>query len=227
MNRRVWTVVVALVLGAIGTFVMVAYVRDAADRAAAGERMVKVLLIDESIEVGTPAEELRDKVVLERIPAKARAEGSVTSVKQLGDRVAATNLVEGEQLVKGRFVDASVVRAGSGLTLPDGFVEVSLSLDPERAAGGLVQRGGTVSVVASVDGDVASATILREILVTDVRFEDQLGTVGGDDEATEADPAPSGKFLLTVGVDSSSAELLVQAAEKGTVWLVADPKDGR
>ena len=39
MKRRTLGVIAALVLGAVGTFVLVAYVRDAEDRAVAGEKM--------------------------------------------------------------------------------------------------------------------------------------------------------------------------------------------
>jgi pilus assembly protein CpaB len=226
VNRRILSVIAAVLLGGVGTFVMVAYVRGAADRAAAGEESVKVLLVDEPIEAGTPAGELDGKVALERVPAKARAEGSVKSLRELGNRVTVTNLVVGEQLVEDRFVKPSTVRAGSKSALPDGFVEVSLSLDPERAAGGLVQLGGTVSVVGALDESTPIQLLVREIVVTDLRFENELGSSGGgDDEAADADPAPSGKFLVTLGVDPVSAEQIVQAAAQGTVWLVADPKE--
>ena len=41
MSRRMLGVVIALVLGAIGTFVLVSYVQGAEDRAVAGEGSVK------------------------------------------------------------------------------------------------------------------------------------------------------------------------------------------
>ena len=65
MSRRMFGVIAAVLLGAIGTFVLVAYVRDAEDRAVAGERMVDVVVASSEIKAGTgesPSKESKVKV---------------------------------------------------------------------------------------------------------------------------------------------------------------------
>ena len=55
MNRRLIGLVLAILLAAGGTFVLVSYVRGAEDRALAGEQSVEVLVVDRPIAKGTAA----------------------------------------------------------------------------------------------------------------------------------------------------------------------------
>ena len=73
--------IAALVLAFVGTLAIVTYVNGAEDRAQAGETIVKVLVVKESVPAGTPAKELGNRVGIERVSAKVTADGAVTSVK--------------------------------------------------------------------------------------------------------------------------------------------------
>src|SRR5437870_5352888 len=138
MNRRAMGIVAAVVLGAVGTFVLVAYVRDAKDSAVADERLVPVIVASREIPAGTPAEDLGRMTKSERVPAKVRAGGAVTKLKGLRGLVTATDLVRGEELLRARFSTPERVTKGVGeVKVPVGFVEITLSLEPQRAVGGL------------------------------------------------------------------------------------------
>jgi pilus assembly protein CpaB len=142
--------VAALVLAIVGTAALVAYVRSAEDRALAGEELVDVLVVAEPIEAGSAASTLGDRVTVEQVPTKVRVEGAVTDLAELAGLVASVELLPGEQLTSDRFVEPSQV-AGDGVDVPDGMLEVTLSLDPERALGGRLLPGQHVAVLASFD----------------------------------------------------------------------------
>ena len=152
MSRKVSGVVVALLLAAIGTTILVRYVQGAEERALEGEELVDVLVVDEDIPAGTPAVELAELVRVEQVPAKVRADGAVADLAELEELVAEVDLASGEQLLSSRFAARQAFEARpAGLTIPEGLVEVTLALDPERAVGGLIAPGDSVAVFASFE----------------------------------------------------------------------------
>ncbi len=149
MNKRLVGLAVAVALAAGGTFVLMNYVRAAEDRVLAGEETVAVYVVSDPVASGQSAAELERYVTVEQLPTKARAAGSVTSLSQLEGQVAAVNLVPGEQLLASRFITPQELEDLDDIEIPAGLLQVSLSLSPERAAGGLVVPGDMVAVVAS------------------------------------------------------------------------------
>lgn len=230
MRHRSLAMVGAIVLALIGTFTIVSYVQGADDRALAGESVVKVLVVQEQIPPGTPAVDLGDRVALEPVAEKVKADGAITNVKQLGSQVASATLVPGEQIVEARFVAASAYRAsGTAVTVPDGLLQTTVALDPQRAVGGVLSPGAKVAVVASFTDPDQSSIILHKVLVTNVQLaEDQDdGSTNTDnaDSSNQAKPgeAPTGQLLVTLALDAAAVERVVFAAEHGTLWLSLDP----
>lgn len=230
MRHRSLAMVGAIVLALIGTFTIVSYVQGADDRALAGESVVKVLVVQEQVPPGTPAVDLGDRVALEPVAEKVKADGAITNVKQLGSQVASATLVPGEQIVEARFVAASAYRAsGTAVTVPEGLLQTTVALDPQRAVGGVLSPGAKVAVVASFTGPEQSSIILHKVLVTNVQLaEDQDdGSTNTDnaDSSNQAKPgeAPTGQLLVTLALDAAAVERVVFAAEHGTLWLSLDP----
>jgi pilus assembly protein CpaB len=136
MNRRVIGAILAVVLAVVGTFVLVSFVNRAEDRALEGEKVVKVFVVKQRIPAGTSGGEVEQYVEEERVPTKVRAEGSVSRLSRLEDRVAATDLLPGEQLVLDRWVEPrSFDSTPSRIGVPQGKVEVTFAVEPERALG--------------------------------------------------------------------------------------------
>jgi len=235
MNRKSWGVLLAVVLGVIGTLVLVAYVRDAKDRAVAGEKQVDVLVASERVAAGTAAENLNSATKSERVPAKVRADDAVTSLKSVAGLVTTTDLVPGEQLLRSRFTEPGQVAKGVGeVKLPVGDVEITLSLEPERAVGGLIRPGDKVAVFGSVDSlsttsangtttnEPATSLLVHQVLVSNVQFEDRPNEPSRDETKTVA---PTVNVLVTLAVDDPTAEKVLFFAEHGKVWLGAEQKD--
>jgi pilus assembly protein CpaB len=228
MKRSIIGVVAAVMLAAVGTLVLVGFVRGAEDRALAGQETAEVLVVSEHVERGTASEDLTASVSTERVPAKVRAEGSVVSLDDLEGQVAAIDLVAGEQLVAGRFTTVQELQSESDIEIPEGLQEVTISLEPQRAVGGQLIPGDTVGFFASFSPDVLpynSKLILHKLLVTNIQVE-QLPQTPVEDDGTSSGPdlAPTGNLLLTLAVDVEQAERIVFAAEHGTIWLSAEPE---
>lgn len=232
MKRRIVGVIAAIALAGAGTFVLVAYVGAAEDRALAGERTVDVYVAARAIERGTPAGEIEGLVEQERVPAKVRAEDAVTDLGALGERVASSTISPGEQITSARFIETSDLDELGQASVPDGMLQLTLALEPERAVGGLIQPGSNVAVVASFDSggggedeeaagsdDSASHIITHKALVTTV----QQSTVAVDSE--DQNQAPGGNVYVTLALTAPQVEQVVYTAEFGSVWLAFQPDD--
>jgi pilus assembly protein CpaB len=228
MKKRLVGVVAAVVLAAVGTFVLVAYVQSAESRALAGEQTVDVLVVTQAIERSSKAEDIGAFVSTERIPLKVRAEGSVDSLADLNGQVAAVDLLPGEQVVSARFITPAQLAEESQIEVPEGLQEITVSLEPQRAVGGQILPGESIGLFASFSPDVLpynSKLILHKLLVTNVQVE-QLPQTPAEDEDGNSGPdlAPTGNLLITLAVDVEQAERIVFAAEHGSIWLSAEPE---
>lgn len=251
MNRKLIGIGSAIVLAVVGTVGLVGYVSNAEDRALEGEELVEVYVVVRTIPAGTDGDEVEAFVAVEQIPVKVQALGAVSSLASLGGRVASIDLLPGEQLVAGRFVNRSdLTDRAVGVQVPDDLVEVTIQLDPAQAIGGLIDPGQHVAVFASfepfelvpavveVDGEeialpeaIASSVqgktpnttdiILRKILVTAVQRV-TIRSAGGEGDTSRFDTAPEDALLVTLAVDPHDAERLVFTAEFGLLWLAID-----
>lgn len=222
MSRRMMGVIAAVLLGAIGTFVLVAYVRDAEDRAVAGERMVDVVVATKGIDPGTAAEDLGPVTKSERVPERVRSNGAITDVQDVKGLVTATALVPGEILLRDRFASPGALTKGVGeVKLPKGDMEITLSLEPQRAVGGLIKPGAHVVVIGTPGSSGASAdtppgVLAHQVLVTNVQVEDRTGEPSRDQTQTVA---PTKNLLVTLAVDDTSAAKILGFAADDNVWL--------
>ncbi len=241
MNRKVIGVVAALVLASVGTFTLVGWAKAAEDRALAGERTVNVLVVKEAVAEGTRAEDLGSRVATERVVAKVKAAGSVEDVADLKGKVAAVDLVPGEQVLASRFVESEVLARQSAVEVPDGLQEVTISLEPQRSVGGNLRPGATVGLVVSFDefeiyngetgesvGKLGNEThfVLHKVLITRVQAAPTAaaGDQDAEDETDRPEPVPGSDLLVTLAVDAPSVERIVFAQEFGRIWLTAEPE---
>lgn len=254
MSKRVIGLLAAVVLALVGTVALVAFVAGAEERALEGEELVEVYVVTDLIAGGTAGDELEESVIVEEVPAKVRPLDAVDNLAALRGRVAAVDLQPGEQLIESRFVELDeFADRAVGVQIPDDMVEVTVALDPERAIGGLLEPGQTVTVIASFEPFQLSATvveidgqevalpaavadsvegatpnttdiILRKVLVTAVQQEAN-SSLGTDEEANRLNTAPDGSILVTLAVPPFDAERVVFTAEFGTLWLAVERED--
>jgi pilus assembly protein CpaB len=225
--RRTIGLLVALVLAAVGTLLVLTYVRSAEQRIVAEEDGSEVLVVTTPVPAGTPVEELAPSLTLERVPVRLQVPGNLTELDGLAGQITAADLVPGEQLVRSRLATPDELDQRAEPSIPTGLQELSISLPVARAAGGTIEPGDVVGLMASFSLPEQPATtgaVLNKLLVTRVQVEDLPADGAAGDPAAPAVPtertlAPTGNLLLTFAVDERQAERIVFASEYGTVWL--------
>ncbi|MCD5344951.1 Flp pilus assembly protein CpaB [Agromyces sp. S2-1-8] len=213
MKTRIIGAIVALVLAVVGAFALITYVRGADARAAAGAELRDVYVVQETIVEGTPGEEVAELVQLDSIPERNIADGAVTDLEDLAGLVADAELLPGEQLLLGRFVDPLELAANGDVRVPDGMQEVSFALPVQRMVGGAVQAGNTIGVVVTGPGDgagIGTRFELDRVLVTKVAVG-VTATTGGNDGA--AAQQTGNMLMFTVALATHDVERLVWALE--------------
>jgi pilus assembly protein CpaB len=149
MGRRTVLLVTALVVAAIGTVLVFAYVRGVDDRALKDQAPVEVLVAKSQIAAGTRAgdAERAGAFKVERIAGNAVAPGALSAIAPITDLVAASDIFPGEQILRAKFTTAGTVDT---LAIPAGKLAVSVQLgDPQRVAG-FVKPGSEVAIFVSV-----------------------------------------------------------------------------
>ena len=151
----------------------------------------------------------------------------------------AVDLVKGEQLLTSRLVNPGAFQGArsSAALLPKGANEVTFKLAAERALGGQLRPGDTVTVLASfdkfdessTDGDAANPALSRistHVLLnaaTVVRIQFPANAETSTKEKNGVGLAPTEDLYVTLAVDQPSLERAVFAAEFGKVWLSYEP----
>jgi pilus assembly protein CpaB len=223
MNRKWIGVVVAVVLAAVGTWVLVQYVQSAEERALEGQETIEVLVVSETVPAGVPAETLTTMVRTELVPAKVQAPGSIGDLEELEGQVTAVELLPGEQVISNRFVTAEAFAEDEDFELPDGLVEVTMSLSPERAVGGALRPGDQVAVFASFEPFEIERTVEDEsgettIVITaddDGEDEEAADETSEPAEAPTKTPNTTGLIIHKVLVSNVQVEQLPVEPEVG------------
>jgi pilus assembly protein CpaB len=213
MSRRIIAAVAAALLAVLGAVVLISYVRGADTRARAGEQLVDVLVVGSEVAAGTSGDALGSSVSVQQVPGRLVAPGAVADLSALTGQVATASLLPGEQVVAGRFADPASLAPAGTVAAPDGMVEVSVSLDAQRAVGGVLKAGDKVGVQLtsqdSAEGGLTAYSVkhvLSGVLVT--------RTVGPDDAAD-----PSAVYIVTLALSPEQAQLFVLGSTSQAVWL--------
>jgi len=233
-RRRIIGIVAAVLCATIGTVALMGYVNSARNTAEAEEALTDVYLVDKLVPQGSDADTIKASVSTDKVPSRLVQPGAVKDLQDVGaDRVAATDLQPGEQLVAARLVQKNQVDRAV-----QDKVQVSAQLTPERAVGGTIAKGDTVGVYLSFDpfdtNKPASDTTTPEktpstthmefqkVLVTNVQTTNEpvqpdTGNKAGVDQVTGSD------YIVTLALTPAQSERFVFAAEFGHVWLANEP----
>jgi pilus assembly protein CpaB len=204
----------ALLLAGLGAVVILQYIAGADARARAGEELVTVLVVADQIAAGVGTDLVRASVVEQQVPRRLLMADSVRDLSQIDGRVTNAVLLPGEQLLIGRFSDpAELVPAGT-VAAPDGMVEVGMTLDAQRAAGGALKAGDRVGVQLTNKPDGSNEVrnytvhrVFRDVLVTRITAPADTG-----------DPTAAA-YLVTLALPPADASVVVLGTTAQAVWL--------
>lgn len=220
-SRRIVAAVLAGILTLVAALILISYVGGADSRAASKLDPVPVLVVVSPIPKGTAGNALHQAVQVKELPKSAIAQGAVTSVAQLGTRVAAVNLVPGEQVLASRFVDAASLQS---VSIPKGLQEVSIMLTSQKVYGGQPLPGDKVGVFLASKG--TNKLVLSDVLITRVQSAASAQASNGTGGASaQTGPPSDAAVMVTFALNTHDAEKVIWTAENGTIWLSLQNSD--
>jgi pilus assembly protein CpaB len=213
MPRRLMAATAAVLLALVGAIVLISYVRGADARARADEDLVSVLVVDSEVAAGTPAEAVAEHVSLVEVPRRLVAADSLDDVSAVAGQVTTGALLPGDQVRNGRFTDPATLAAPGTVAAPDGMVEVSVTLDAQRAVGGALRPGDRIGVQLtnqeSADSGLTAYSVYRvlhDVLVTRVT-------------APEDGADPAAPYVITLALSPEDASVVVLGTTSQSIWL--------
>ena len=236
MKRRVLTIGLALLLAAIGTGAVLAYVGGANARAIAGLKAVTVLVARQQIPSGTLAGAAQQDGALraEKLPAQSLppdAVGSITA--DLSSLVMSSDVMPGQVLLRSMLVPAAQV--SGGLAIPAGLVAVTIALCLPEAVAGYVAAGSHVAIFDTASSQStgsqascgssgqsqAGSTVQTRVVLPEVQVLSVGPAASGQagSPATSAGSQSQDSVLLTLAVDQADAERVIQLTETGRPYL--------
>jgi len=206
---------VAIVLAVVSAMALVVYANSADRRALSEQAPVPVYVASRKIEQGESIEEAAGKIRVASLPRKALAENAVRALSQISGRVAAVDILPGEQLLVGRWVSREEVEGQNLLNVQPGFQAVSVQVDATRQVSGFITPGNRINVFATLTG--AGGVKFSRLLLADIK----VLAVGASAQAGSTRPASAQGSLSTVTLEVKDGlvERVVFAAESGSLYL--------
>jgi pilus assembly protein CpaB len=222
MARRSALLIAAVIIAAVGTAMIVLYVKGIDDRAAKGQELVKVLTATAVIEAGETVSAAQDagKFDTKEVRRDDMVAGALDSTASITDLVALGSVYPGEQIITDRFGTLGDVE---NLVIPDDKMAVSVELTDFERVAGFVNPGSEVAIFGTAAAPVrrlpdgteqtlASVTriILARVPVIGVGTTSVSSRTVTDEEGAQVvEEVP--KTILTVAVTQEEAEKLVLA----------------
>lgn len=230
MGRRTVLLIAAIVVAALGTTLIFAYVSRTDERAREDQELVEVLVAKSLIRAGTTGAAAERAVAFDRVqvPRSVRLDNVVAAISEISDLVAVTDIYPGEQIIKPKFVAPG---SAGGLPIPTGKVAMSVQLgDPQRVAG-FVKPGSDVAIFVTIatpaaPGQVAQPAATRLLLARISVLAvgpTTLRPVTGNDANKESVPTA----ILTLAVDQTQAQKLIYASQNGSLYFTLLTKDSK
>lgn len=218
MSRRLALLIAAVLVAAIGTGLVFAYVKKADDRAIANQQPVTVLVAKTAIAPGTRVVDAANSGAFEQkeFPKASIVPGAISSTDPIKDEVVTTTIFAGQQLLTGMF--GATAASNASITIPPGQIAASFSFqDPQRVAG-FVQPGSNVVIFltsATSGGQNSTRVLLPKVTVIGVGPT----TITPPADPAQANPEAQPRAMLTLALTQRQAEKIIFAQANGTMYL--------
>jgi pilus assembly protein CpaB len=232
VNRRLIGLVVAVLLAAIATIVIVNYVRTADERAREAEELAEVYVAQEDIAAGMSADNAIEQGLIARdeIPSRSVPSGAIAELSQIEGDIATVDIVQGEVIVSQRF-GTTVAETGGRFEVPDGLQAVSVQVSVVPGVAGFIEPEDTVSIVGRLstsdpedDEEEAGAEdraqfLIQNALVLAVGQRVVTGEEGPRIRRSDEN------YIFTLALEPEDVERLVFANAHGALTFTLLPDD--
>jgi len=218
VGRRLALLIAAVLVAALGTALVFAYVKKADDRAIADQQPVSVLVAKTAVAPGTRVIDAANAGAFERkeFPQAAVVPGALSSTDPVRDQVVLTTIFPGQQLLTGMF--GATAASNASIAIPPGQIAASFSFgDPQRVAG-FVQPGSNVVIflTSSLNGGKSQTRVLLP-KVTVIAVGPTTITPPAD--PAQANPEAQPRAMLTLALTQKQAEQIIFAQGNGSMYL--------
>jgi pilus assembly protein CpaB len=218
VGRRLALLIAAVLVAALGTALVFAYVKKADDRAIADQQPVSVLVAKTPVAPGTRVIDAANAGAFERkeLPQAAVVPGALSSTDPVRDQVVLSTIFPGQQLLTGMF--GATAASNASIAIPPGQIAASFSFgDPQRVAG-FVQPGSNVVIflTSSLNGGKSQTRVLLP-KVTVIAVGPTTITPPAD--PAQANPEAQPRAMLTLALTQKQAEQIIFAQGNGSMYL--------
>jgi Flp pilus assembly protein CpaB len=223
LSTRKGSIAAAAIAAAISGLVIVFFLQQYRQNVDKGGVPTPVLVAKQLIEQGASGDSVGAKSLFEttNVPRDQLKDGAVTDPAALRGRVAAIDILPGQQLTA---KDFKAEGRGIVTKLASDQRAMTVSLDMAHGLIGKVGRGDHVDVLSGfiVDSEAGRnhpvlRMLMQDVLVLDVPKKEGGGAVGGGANETSE---------VTLRVPTGAAPRLAFAADNGKVWLALRPQNG-
>jgi pilus assembly protein CpaB len=204
MKSRLMTLVVAILTGSVSVASVYLYVQRVEEDSTSELRPQTVLVAGRTFEAGTAGVEIgstQGALMVQKIPARYVVPGALSDPAYLNDRVLATELAAGDQLMKTQF--AGSASDAFAQRLPEGTEALSLPVEHVRGVAGHVAAGDRLNAFSA--SDESTSLIAESILVVEVQAP-----------SSEDFEAPA---TIILAVTPEDALALIDAEERSGLWF--------
>lgn len=222
MARRSMLLIVAILIAALGTAMIVLYVQGIDDRATEGQELVEVLTATAVIEAGETVSAAQEagKFEAKQVRRDDMVAGALDNTEPIADLVALGTVYPGEQIISDRFGTLGSIE---NLVIPDDKMAISVELTDFERVAGFVNPGSEVAIFGTAASPIrrlpdgteqtlssVSRIILARIPVIGVGTTSVTSRTVTDEEGAQVtEQVP--RTILTVAVTQEEAEKLILA----------------
>lgn len=235
MKSRLLAGVVAVLLAIVGAVIVVTYAQGADQRAMKDMDPTGVLVVTKNVPAGSSVDIVKASVAVQQVPATAVSKTALKNLDDAAGKVAAVDLVPGEQLLAERLVNPQDAKTSGAAKVPTGMQEVTFELEAKRVVGGRIEAGDHVGIGFSFaggadkskPGEATTQLTLRKVLVTAVQRAPQATAKPTDGANPQDTTLPQGSFMVTVAVNDVDATKIIYSSNNGDLWLTKEPLDAQ
>jgi len=242
--------IAAVVVGALATYALFNYVNGVEDKAYEGARRVQVLVVKQTIPKSTDGDTaIREKfIAADDIPQEFLPSTAITDPTLISGKVALIDLVPGQVLVDGMFVNQDVAFVTVAERIPVDRVAVTVQVDQVRGVAGLLVPGDKVNLIVlppdqtfftdvdpnaatTEDDTTTSSTSEGEPTAAFSRFLYQnveilaIGQQAAAEPGSGQAPTVVSSGLITFSVPPEAAQRIAIAAASSALYLTLAPKN--
>jgi pilus assembly protein CpaB len=209
---------------------LVVYVHSADRRAISDQQPVLVFVAKREIPQGTSGFKARNQGWIQQttLPTKAVARDAIRSLEQIAGRIAAVNILPGEQLLGARWVSPDVAEGQHLLSIPQDQQAISIQVDATRQVSGFITPGDHVSIVVTFErGGGANGNrphtkyLLQDVTVLAVGPIAQVNPAAQG--TSRVNNRGEGLSTITLALTPGDVPVLVDAVEHGRLYLTLLP----